>query len=233
AMDHPSRPSAPDPLPVVFTNPVLSTMTADGSRRWLRPRPSSGKFAARRRILAYALIALYTALPFVRVGGQPAMLFDVSARRFTVFGFTFLPTDTVLLALTLVTIFVAIFLVTALWGRVWCGWACPQTVYMEFIFRPIERLFEGTRGRGGNPRVPPSTARKLGKYAVYFVICFVLANTFLAYFVGVETLGQWMVQSPFEHPVPFLIMAFVTGLMMFDFAYFREQMCTLACPYGR
>ena len=113
-MDHPSRPSAPDPLPVVFTNPVLSTMTADGSRRWLRPRPSSGKFAARRRILAYALIALYTALPFVRVGGQPAMLFDVSARRFTVFGFTFLPTDTVLLALTLVTIFVAIFLVTAL-----------------------------------------------------------------------------------------------------------------------
>jgi cytochrome c oxidase accessory protein FixG len=99
--------------------------------------------------------------------------------------------------------------------------------------RPIELLFDGTRGRGGAPRRPPSPTRKLAKHAVYAMVCFVLANTFLAYFVGVETLGRWMTQSPLEQPLPFAVMAFMTVLMLVDFTYFREQMCTIACPYGR
>ena len=232
-MDHPSAPEGAYEALLQPEERVLSTLERDGSRRWLEPRLSRGQFLARRRAVAYALIGLYTALPFVHVGGEPFVLFDIPARRFTLFGFTFLPTDTVLLALSMVGIFLGIFMITALLGRAWCGWACPQTVYMEFVFRPIERLFAGTRGRGGTPRRRPSSLRTVGKYASYAVVCFVLANTFLAYFVGVKTLGQWMTQSPFERPVPFMIMAFVTGLMLVDFAYFREQMCTLACPYGR
>ncbi|MEM6995680.1 MAG: cytochrome c oxidase accessory protein CcoG [Myxococcota bacterium] len=212
---------------------VLSTLERDGSRRWLKPRLSRGRLLALRRAFAYFLIAAYSLIPYIEVGGQPLILLDLPARRFTIFGLTFLPTDTLLLALAMVGLLLGFFLATALVGRVWCGWACPQTVYMEFLFRPIERLFEGTRGRGGAPRRAPSFLRVAGKYAVYLALAFFLANTFLAYFIGVETLWAWMRASPIDHPVPFLIMALLTGAMMFHFSYFREQLCILACPYGR
>lgn len=211
---------------------VLSTLEADGSRRWLKPKLSTGKLLRRRRGVAYLLILIFTVLPFVKVNGQPFVLLDIAARRFTIFGFTFLPTDTVLLAIFLVGALLSIFLFTALFGRIWCGWACPQTVYMEFLFRPIERFFDGTTGRGGlKKNVPPW--RTAMKYIVYFICCVYLANTFLAYFIGVDRLSQWVQQSPLQHPVPFLVMAAVTFAMMVDFCFFREQMCLVACPYGR
>ena len=122
---------------------VLSTLNQDGSRRWLRPRLSPGRFLTLRRVVAYLLIAIFTITPYTSINGRPTVLLDIANREFTFFGFTFLPTDTLLLALFMIFIFVSIFLVTALFGRVWCGWACPQTVYMEFLFRPIERLIEG------------------------------------------------------------------------------------------
>lgn len=212
---------------------VLSTLESDGSRRWLKPRLSKGGLLERRRAVAYGLIALYTVLPLVHVGGEPIMLFDLGARRFTIFGLTFLPTDTLLLALLMVGGLLGFFLLTALFGRVWCGWACPHTVYMEFVFRPIERLFEGTRGRGGKPRRRPSSAATAARHGVYLLISFILANTFLAYFIGVGELGRWMTQSPLGHPTPFLIMGGLTAAMMFHFSFFREQLCILACPYGR
>jgi cytochrome c oxidase accessory protein FixG len=154
----------------------------------------------------------------MRVGGKPVILLDVARRRFTLAGTTFLPTDTILLALLLVGIFVSIFLLTALLGRVWCGWACPQTVYLEFVYRPLERLL-------GKRRILRST--------VYLLVSTLLAHTFLAYFVGVDALMRWVRQSPFQHPAPFLVMAVTTALMFLDFAWFREQVCVLACPYGR
>ncbi len=212
---------------------VLSTLERDGSRRWLQPRLSHGRYLRWRRLVAYALIAIYTLVPFIEVGGQPLVLLDIPARRFTLFGYTFLPTDTLLLALFLVGVLLALFLLTALAGRVWCGWACPQTVYMEFVFRPIERLFAGTAGRGGAPRRPPSGLRRGLAMATYLLVSLVLANTFLAYFVGVDALAQWMTQSPAEAPVPFAVLTAVTLAMMVHFTYFREQLCTLACPYGR
>ncbi len=135
---------------------VLSTLEKDGSRRWLKPKLSKDKFLQRRRWVAYLLIAVFTLLPFVKIGGKPFILLDIVARRFTIFGFTFLPTDTVLLAIFVVGLLLTIFLFTALFGRVWCGWACPQTVYMEFLFRPIERLFDGTVGRGGHRKNIPA-----------------------------------------------------------------------------
>jgi polyferredoxin len=211
---------------------VLSTMEGDGSRIWLRPRLSKGRFLVWRRITAYVLIAVFTLIPHGRMNGKPLMLLDLGAREFTFFGVTFLATDTVLLALFLLATIISIFLFTALLGRVWCGWACPQTVYMEFLYRPIERLFEGTAGRGGNPR-RRAAAANVAKYAVYLLASMFLAHTFLAYFVGVDALSHWIRRSPLEHPAAFLVMAATTALMMFNFCYFREQTCLVACPYGR
>src|SRR5690606_19767918 len=121
------------------------------------------------------------------------------------FGTTFLPTDGVLLMLLLLSIFVSIFLVTALLGRVWCGWACPQTVYMELLFRPIERWFEGSRGQQLKLDREGANTRRVVKLFVFAILSVFDANVFLAYFVGTERLGRWVTQSPFEHPVPFLI----------------------------
>jgi cytochrome c oxidase accessory protein FixG len=212
---------------------VLSTLERDGSRRWMWPKPSPGRFLTGRQVLGYSLIALFGILPYVKINGQPAMLLDVIHRKFHLFGTTFLPTDTVLLALGMVSFIVTIFLFTAVLGRLWCGWVCPQTVYMELVFRPIERLCLGIKGRGGPPRGAVAPWRKVLKFVVFFVISIYLAHTFLAYFVGVENLRKWIFGSPQNHPIAFAVMAVTTALMMFDFGYFREQMCILACPYGR
>lgn len=212
---------------------VLSTLEQDGSRHWLSPRLSKGRFWSRRRGIAYALLALYTLVPFLRIGGKPVILLDLMHRRFTLLGASFLPTDTALLALFLLVTLVSVFFVTALLGRVWCGWACPQTVYMEFVFRPIERLFTGRSGKGGTSATEIGGWRKPAMYAVYLLICLHLANTFLAYFVPAAELNNWIFASPANHPAGFTIVLVLTGLMMFNFAWFREQTCIIACPYGR
>ncbi|HEX7019119.1 MAG TPA: cytochrome c oxidase accessory protein CcoG, partial [Gemmatimonadaceae bacterium] len=216
---------------------VLPTMNEDGSRRWIRPKPSHGRFFARRRALAYLLMLVFFGIPYVRVGGKPLVLLDLPRREFTFAGVTFLPTDTLLLMLLMVSILIAIFLLTALFGRVWCGWACPQTVYMEFLFRPIERLFEG--GRSGSLQLDKERwggflhARRMAKHGVYLLLSLFLAHTFLAYFVGVEQLEVWVRRSPLDHPTSFIVMAGTTALILFDFGWFREQTCLVTCPYGR
>jgi cytochrome c oxidase accessory protein FixG len=208
-------------------------MESDGTRRWIYPRLSRGRFWSRRRTVAYLLLALFALLPFVRLGGRPLLLLDVMHRRFTIGGVTFLPTDTVFLAALSMIWLLSIFFVTAVLGRVWCGWVCPQTVYMEFVFRPIERLFIGRRGQGGAPRGDVAAWRKLLMYGAYLLVCLHLANTFLAYFVPASALHTWITSSPARHPAGFAIVMAVTALMMFNFAWFREQTCLIACPYGR
>ncbi|KAA0216684.1 MAG: cytochrome c oxidase accessory protein CcoG [Leptolyngbya sp. PLA3] len=210
---------------------VLSTLNKDGSRRWMKPRLSTGRYWKARRITAYVLILIFTALPYVNINGKPAILLDIIAREFTFFGKTLFATDTLLLALFMMTVFVAVFLATALAGRVWCGWACPQTVYMEFVYRPVERFFDGKPGT--RPKPGATGIRKLLKYLTYVAISAILAHTFLAYFVGVENLRHWVFDSPAKHPVAFAVMLLTTGLMLFDFGLFREQTCIVACPYGR
>ena len=214
---------------------VLPTLNEDGSRRWIRPKPSHGTYFKARRAVAYGLMLVFFLIPHIRMGGKPLILLDIPRRQFTLFGTTFLPTDTLLLMLLLASIIITIFLMTALFGRVWCGWACPQTVYMEFLFRPIERLVEG--GRSGSLALDKQRShfhpRRLLKYAIYVVLAIFLAHTFLAYFVGTEALAQWIRRSPADHPTSFLVMAGTALAIFGDFAYFREQTCLVACPYGR
>jgi cytochrome c oxidase accessory protein FixG len=212
---------------------VLSTLNRDGSRRWIRPRLSPGSFLTARRAVGWLLIAIFTLIPYLTLNDRPLVLLDLPARRFTLFGHTFLPTDTLLLALLIVGVFLTIFFLTAIFGRVWCGWACPQTVYMEFLFRPLERLFDGAPGRVNTGGFRGSGPARLLKYVCYLLAAAFLAHTFLAYFVGVEQLRYWILGSPLDHPVGFLVVAAVTALMLFDFGFFREQVCLLACPYGR
>lgn len=214
---------------------VLPTLNEDGTRRWIRSKPAGGAWLRRRTVVAWVLIVIYLAIPHVFLNGKPSMLLDLQRREFTFFGTTFLPTDTLLLMLLAVSVVIGIFLATALAGRVWCGWACPQTVYMEFVFRPIERFFEG--GPRGSMKLDrerkPFHPRRFAKHVTYLVIASYLAHTFLAYFVGWDPVMHWVFGSPSAHPVGFTIVTITTIAIMLDFVYFREQTCAVACPYGR
>ena len=211
----------------VATDRVLSTLNQDGTRRYLQPKLAHGRFLTRRRIVGFALVALFVLLPRLRIDGHPVLLLDVLTQQIHVFGVLFQPSDGFVLALVGITIIITVFLVTALFGRVWCGWGCPQTVYLELVFRPIERWLEGSRGQRS------STARMAAKWTLFSAVAFALSNIFLAYFVGTDRLEQWVFTSPLAHPVGFGVVLFVAALMLFDFGWFREQMCTIACPYGR
>jgi cytochrome c oxidase accessory protein FixG len=221
--------------PIQAPGRVLSTLNVDGTRRWIRPRPSTGRWQHARRLTAYVLMVIFMVVPLVRIGGEPLVLLDLPHRQFTLFGTRFLSTDTVFFMLLFLGSAIGIFLVTAVLGRVWCGWACPQTVYMEFLFRPVERLLE--RGWLGSRRTDRERGvmhpRRIVKNVIYLVFALVLAHTFLAYFVPWEELSHWLLRSPVRHSTSFFLMMVTTGLIFFDFAYFREQACLVACPYGR
>lgn len=210
---------------------VLSTLNPDGTRRWLRPKAAMGKWWKQRRVVAWLLMIMFTAIPWMRIGGEPIMLFDVMHRDFVFFTVHFRPTETILLAFLLFTIFFGVFFLTALLGRGWCGWACPQTVYLEFLYRPVERWAEGSHGGRAKKDIP--VWRRVLKYTVFAVLSIHLSNTFLSYFVGPEQVWDWSLSPPSEHPAAFAIVMGTAALMMFDFTFFREQMCTLVCPYAR
>ncbi len=225
-------------LPLPPESEVLSTLGADGHRRWLYPRVAVGGWFRKRRIAGWSLIVLFNVLPFLRMNGAPVFFLDWVGRKFHLFGVTFQAADAFLLALLALAWFLGIFLVTAMFGRVWCGWMCPQTIYLEFVYRPLERLCFGRRGVGGKPARVAWWRRGL-LWILYGVVSLWLAHVFLAYFVGADSLfglhgtTPWLLQSPLKNPGSFFLVVLLTCAMVFDFAFWREQLCTLACPYGR
>ena len=229
----------PGTAPRILESPeaVLTTLTKDGKRRWLYPVETRGGYFRARRILAWFFILVFLAIPLIPINGKPALMLDFVHREFAIFGLIFYPTDTILLMVFLIGILLTVVLITALLGRVWCGWACPQTVYLEFLFRPLERWIEGAehvrKRRNEGPRNWDWMWRKSLKLGVFLGISAVLSHTFVAYFVGWENLLTWLTGDPREHWGFFLISTITTGLILFDFGYFREQMCTIACPYAR
>jgi len=215
----------------------LAGMTAEGRRAWIEPVTSPGRFLAVRRAVGYALVALFVGLPHVTIGGRPGVLIDLPNRQFSFLGATFHPTDNLILLALGACVFATIFFVTAVFGRLWCGYGCPQTVYLEFVFRPLETLIEGRpavrRRRDAGPWTADRAVRKGLKWAAYLLVAGFLAHVFVSYFVGADRLWSLVGSDPWAHGHIVLALLAVTALMFFDFALFREQTCTVACPYGR
>jgi cytochrome c oxidase accessory protein FixG len=216
---------------------LLYSLGPDGKRRFMHPQLHRGRTWRQRLVVAWALVALFFALPLVTLGGRPAVFLDLAARQFHVFGSTFHPTDNLLLAALGVAVIVTVFFVGSTFGRLWCGYACPQTVYMEFVFRPIEMALEGQPVQQVRlnlaPWGPRKVATKVAKWALFALVATLMSATFVAYFVSWDRLVHEVLARPLQHGGTVFVVAFVAAAILFDFGWFRDQMCTLACPYGR
>lgn len=215
----------------------LATVTKEGNRIWVFPKKPSGKFNNARSIVSVFLLTILFGAPFIKINGHPFIILNILERKFIVFGIPFGPHDIHLFALTMIAVIVGIFLFTVVYGRIFCGWICPQTIFMEMVFRKIEYWIEGDSGKQRVFKVAPMSGskflRKTLKQIIFFAISFVIANTFLSYIVGVDKLYQYVRETPMEHVGTFVAIVIFSGIFYFVFAFFREQACTLVCPYGR
>lgn len=215
----------------------VTTINDDGSRRFVYPADTTGLFTRLRRLSAWIVLAVFAALPLIRINGSPAVLLDVERSQAHFFGFTFVPQDFWVGFFLITGLGFTLFYVTALFGRVWCGWACPQTLFIEHVYRRIERLVEGDAPRRRALADAPWTAGKIVKrtvkWSLYTLASLVTAHIFISYFIPAAELYGMILQSPFEHWGVFLFVFFLAGAMLFDFAWFREQFCIVMCPYGR
>jgi cytochrome c oxidase accessory protein FixG len=216
---------------------ALSTVRADGSRRYVYTADVSGRFARLRRATSAVLLVVYLVLPWIPVHGYPAVFLDVENRRFHLFGLTLAAQDVWLLFFLISGLGFSLFFVTALFGRVWCGWACPQTIFLDHVYRRIERWTEGDAVRRRALQAAPWRAEKLlrraAKHALYLLVSAVVAHMFLAYFASIPSLWRMMESAPMEHAGAFVFIGAFTGVLYFNFAWFREQLCVVICPYGR
>jgi cytochrome c oxidase accessory protein FixG len=215
----------------------ISTVTKEGKRRWVYPKKPSGKFYRARTIVSVFLLLFLVAAPFIKVAGRPFILFNVLERKFVVFGIYFGPQDIYFFALAMIAFIVSIFLFTVVYGRLFCGWICPQTVFMEMVFRKIEYWLEGDakeqRKLNQLPMNPRKFRIKAAKHIIFFAISFAIANIFLAYIIGSDNLLKYITHSPALHAGTFIAVLIFSGVFYFVFSYFREQACVLVCPYGR
>jgi cytochrome c oxidase accessory protein FixG len=215
----------------------LATVDEKGHRKWVFAQRPKGKWYRARTYISGLFFLLFFSLPFIYVHGQPLLQFNIPEARFIIFGKVFWPQDFFIFGLAMVTFIIFVILFTAAFGRLFCGWICPQTIFMEMLFRKLEYLIEGDAPRQKMRRQGPWTTekilRKSTKHVVFYLLSFVIANTFLAYIIGIK--GLWaIITGPVTEHIPglFSMLAF-SGVFYAVYAFFREQACTVVCPYGR
>lgn len=215
----------------------VTTIKEDGSRLFLHPADVSGVFTKYRRWFGYALILFYAGLPWIHIGGYPAVFFDIANRQFHVLGATFTPHDSWLLFFFITGLGFALFFISAVLGRIWCGWACPQTVFLEHVYRRIERWIDGNataRRQLDRKKMNGSKLlKRVIKHSLYILISGIIAHIFLSYFVSIEQLSAWIRLGPGEHPKTFGFILVFSAILYGNFFWFREQLCLVICPYGR
>jgi cytochrome c oxidase accessory protein FixG len=215
----------------------VSTIDKKGKRVWIFPQKPFGKLYETRKYVSYIFLALLFALPFIKVNGNPLIMLNVLERKFIIFGMIFWPQDFFLFGLAMLTFVVFIVLFTAVFGRLFCGWTCPQTVFMELVFRRIEYLIEGDansqRALNKMPWNEEKIMKKGLKHAIFLMVSFIIANTFLAYIIGVDELFNIISEPLSDHLSGFMALLSFSGVFYGVFAHFREQVCLVVCPYGR
>ncbi|OYU81820.1 MAG: cytochrome c oxidase accessory protein CcoG [Flavobacterium sp. BFFFF1] len=215
----------------------IGTLDADGKRKFIFPKRPKGKFYTYRKYVSYLLLLILIANPFVKINGNQFMMFNVLERRFNIFGVVFWPQDFYLFVLMMITGVVFVILFTVVFGRIFCGWICPQTIFMEMVFRRIEYWIDGDRGAQLRLAKQEWNAEKIGKRllkgAIFFLISFLIANVFLAYIIGSDRLFSMITEGPVQDAGNFIALLIFTGVFYFVFAWFREQVCLIVCPYGR
>lgn len=215
----------------------LSTTDARGGRIYVHPADVRGFFRRQRTRLQIVLIAFFLGLPWLRIDGRQALLLNISQRHFEIFGLSLRAHNVPLLFFVFAAAAFALFFATTVYGRIWCGWACPQTVFIDGVFRRIERWIEGSamnrKKLDQAPMSPQKFIRRVVKWLLFSLVTLVLTHSFMAYFIGTENLAKMMASPPGENLGSFMFMAFASGLILFDFGWFREQFCTIVCPYGR
>ncbi|MDP5171045.1 MAG: cytochrome c oxidase accessory protein CcoG [Bacteroidia bacterium] len=215
----------------------FSTVDKEGKRNWIFAKRPKGDYYFWRSVVAYVVIALLFIGPFLRWEGQPMFLFNIIERKFILFGVTFWPQDFHLFVLAMITFFIFIVLFTVIFGRIWCGWTCPQTVFMEMVFRKIEYWIEGDapaqRRLAKQPWNTDKIVKKGGKWLIFYAISLLIANAVMSYVVGVDELAKMVTEGPAQHMGKFTFTMAFSGIFFFVFAWFREQACLVVCPYGR
>ncbi|SFW42945.1 cytochrome c oxidase accessory protein CcoG [Cellulophaga fucicola] len=215
----------------------IGTIDTDGKRAWVFPKKPSGKFYKYRKWVSYTLLLFLLVSPFIKINGNQFILFNVIDRRFNIFGFPFWPQDFHLVVISMIIGVVFIALFTVAFGRIFCGWMCPQTIFLEMVFRRIEYWIEGDRGaqmRLDKQKWDAVKIRKrVTKWIIFFIISFIIANVFLAYLIGSDKLISYITDGPMLHTSTMISLLIFTGVFYFVFAWFREQVCIIACPYGR
>ena len=215
----------------------IATVDAKGKRKWVYAQKPKGKIYNVRVWVSWGFFALFFTLPFVTYHGRPLFLFNIPEAEFIIFGKIFWPQDFFIFGVMMLTFIVFIVLFTAAFGRLFCGWVCPQTIFMEMLFRKVEYLIEGDaakqRMRNNGPWTPEKIRVKALKHGAFFLLAFIIANFFLSYIIGVKQLKQIMTEPVSEHFGGFMAILIFSGVFYGVYAYFREQVCTVVCPYGR
>lgn len=215
----------------------IATVDQSGKRIWLYPKRPSGRFYNARTLVSFIFLAIFLTMPFIKVDGEQLLLFNVLERKFVLFGLLFTPQDFHLFVLAMLTFLVFIILFTVVYGRLFCGWVCPQTVFMEMFFRKIEYWIEGNAGEQRKLDKSPWTAEKIRKkglkHLVFFSISVIVSNYFLAYIIGMDEVIAIIREPVGQNMGGFIAMLIFSGLFYGVFAQLREQVCTTICPYGR